>query len=173
MCGLAFSGKTTVSKRIASALGLARISLDEINHARGLDAAAGLSDAEWEVTSHMAMDQVSALLAAGQSVIVDDTFSHRFLRERLRSVAKQHGASFRILFLDVPRAVCEARIRHNRSEGGRSDLFDNVFQHHADRFQRPQPDEAPTRLASEVEVDDWIAQVKAERDRVGGEAWSR
>src|SRR5262245_52215749 len=78
MCGVAFSGKSTLARRIADELSIALISLDAINHERGLRGGEGMSIAQWEVTSAIAMDRLRRRLKEGESVVVDDTFSRRF-----------------------------------------------------------------------------------------------
>ena len=54
MCGIAFAGKSTAARRVASALELNLISLDAINAERGLSGGEGIPDARWEETSFVA-----------------------------------------------------------------------------------------------------------------------
>ena len=91
MCGLASSGKSTVAAIMARQLGIELISLDAINSERGLHGGEGMSDQQWEETSFIAMARFRALLEQGRSVVVDDTFSHRFLRDRCQKVAVACG----------------------------------------------------------------------------------
>lgn len=82
MCGVAFSGKSTLARRIAESLLLSLISLDAINHERGLHGGEGMTVAQWEETSKDRHGAGAAGTQAERSVVVDDTFSHRFLREQ-------------------------------------------------------------------------------------------
>jgi predicted kinase len=50
MCGLSFSGKTTLARKIVERLQCAYISLDDINAERGLWGGDGISVGEWERT---------------------------------------------------------------------------------------------------------------------------
>src|SRR5262245_53567224 len=102
MCGLAFSGKSTIARRLVSELGVELISLDRINEERRLHGGEGMSDARWEETSFIAMARLRVLLREGKSVVVDDTFSHRFLRERCKQVSDECRARFLILFVETP-----------------------------------------------------------------------
>jgi hypothetical protein len=86
MCGIAFAGKSTVARRVASALELNLISLDAINAERGLSGGEGIPDARWEETSFVAMDRLRKCLEQGRGAVVDDTFSHRFLRNRCQGL---------------------------------------------------------------------------------------
>lgn len=112
-CGLAFSGKSTVARRVAEPLAAELVSLDALNAERGFDGGSVIDDSEWERTSWMAVDRVAAVLGQGRSALVDDTFSHRFLRDRFRACAHKAGAQFAILFIDTPLAIIEARIAAN------------------------------------------------------------
>lgn len=160
-CGLAFSGKSTAAGRIAAALGADRISLDAINRERGLDGGEGLPVAEWERTSHLAMERVEAALRAGRSVVVDDTFSHRFLRDRCRAVAARNHSRFVLLYLDTPITVIEARRAENRRVPIRDGIRDDVFAAHRDGFQPPQPDEPVVRITGDADLAVWLATERA------------
>ncbi|MDX2144439.1 MAG: ATP-binding protein [Rhodospirillaceae bacterium] len=161
MCGLAFSGKSTAAKVIAGALGVALIVLDAINHERGLHGGDGLTIAQWEETSFMAMDRTRAFLKAGRSVVVDDTFSHRHLRDRCKGVAEETRARFVIIYIDTPLDVIQARRRQNEVNPTRDYLRDPVFDWHYKNFQYPTDDEPLVRIGSDQELTAWIAAEKA------------
>jgi len=97
--------------------------------------------------------------------VIDDTFSHRFLRDRFRKVAESVGVPFLLLFVDTPLAVIEARIADNARTGARAHIAADVFAHHRDRFQFPDADESPVRLVSDADLDRWLTAQ-------GGDSWS-
>lgn len=157
LCGLAFSGKSTIARRVAAVTGAGLISHDAINAARGFDGGTEMDDSEWEKTSLMAAAQARAMLLAGRGVVIDDTFSHRFLRDRFRQVAAASAVPFVLLFVDTPLAVIEARIADNVRTQDRSHIAPDVFAHHRDRFQFPGDDESPVRLAGAADLERWLA----------------
>jgi predicted kinase/GNAT superfamily N-acetyltransferase len=161
MCGVAFSGKSTAARRIAAALGLPIVSLDGINGERGLDGGAGIADARWEEASFIAMARLRACLSQGDSAIVDDTFSHRFLRDRCRRVAEECGAAFAIVFLATPLAVIAARRQANAGAGTRAPIRDEVFDHHLDRFEYPGSEEPVVRVATDQDLERFLAHAAA------------
>ena len=160
-CGLAFSGKSTVARKIAAALDAELVSYDAINVQRGFDGGKVIADSEWEKTSLMAAGSARAAIANGRGVVVDDTFSHHFLRDRFRAVATAVGVPFTLLFVDTPLAVIEARIADNARTQQRAHIEPDVFAHHRDRFQFPGDDEAPVRLSNEADLDRWLAAKRA------------
>ncbi|GGK19843.1 ATP-binding protein [Salinarimonas ramus] len=157
MCGLAFSGKSTLARRLAETFSIALISLDAINDERGFDGGNVVDDDEWERTSHIAMERLDGHLSAGRSAIVDDTFAFRFLRERCAAVAARHGADFRVLLVETPLDEIQARRRANDVTRERMALSDAVFDDHVSRFQFPDPDEPVVRLASPDDVARFLA----------------
>ncbi|WP_349370192.1 ATP-binding protein [Salinarimonas sp.] len=163
MCGLAFSGKSTVARRLAAALDLALISLDAINDERGFDGGGVIDDSEWERTSHLAMDRLARALAAGRSALVDDTFAMRFLRDRARRVAEAHDARFVLIHVETPIETIQARRRRNDETRARMAITDAVFDDHVARFEPPGPDEPVLRIASEADLAALIAAERAAR----------
>lgn len=60
---------------------------------------------------------VAALAVAGLSVVLDFPANTRRSREWLLGVAEQAGCSHRLHYLDVPDAVCKARLRARNASG--------------------------------------------------------
>jgi predicted kinase len=162
LCGLAFSGKSTIARQIAEALAADLISYDAINAERGFDGGTVIADGEWEKTSLAAASRARAALAAGRGVVIDDTFSHRFLRERFRSLSAAANVPFVLVFADTPLAVIEARIADNARTRRRGHIAPEVFVHHRDRFQFPGDDEAPVRVANPADLDRWLTAARAD-----------
>jgi predicted kinase len=160
MCGLAFSGKSTAARLVAHELGAELISLDAINHERGLRGGDGIPDPEWERTSLIAMERLRACLGRGRSAVVDDTFSHRFLRDRCRGAAEDRGCGFVILFVDTSLEVIAARRRANDRNPTRHRVRDEVFAEHCARFEFPAPDEPFIRFGGEADLRAWLAREK-------------
>jgi predicted kinase len=62
LCGMPFSGKTTLGTSVAQYLNALYISLDEINEARGLFGGEGIPVEEWEKTHHLAIEKLQDLM---------------------------------------------------------------------------------------------------------------
>jgi 2-polyprenyl-3-methyl-5-hydroxy-6-metoxy-1,4-benzoquinol methylase/GNAT superfamily N-acetyltransferase len=163
MCGVAFAGKSTVARRLADALELTLISLDAINAERGLQGGEGIPDVRWEETSSIAMTRLRKCLEQGKGAVIDDTFSHRFLRDRCQRVAKSCGAKFTILVVDTADSVIQSRRQMNAVVRAREPIRDDIFEHHRARFEYPAQDEPTIRITREQDVDDLIAQARVLR----------
>ncbi|MCY1541077.1 AAA domain protein [compost metagenome] len=62
-------------------------------------------------------EHVASLAGAGLSVVLDFPANTRRSREWLREVAAQAGCVHRLHYLDVPDAVCKARLRARNASG--------------------------------------------------------
>jgi len=158
-CGLAFSGKTTLARQLAEILLVPMISLDEINEERGLHGGEGLTDTQWEETSAIAVERLRSVLDSGRSLVLDDTLSHRFLRDRYRKVAADAQADFVLLFVDTALSDITERMERNRKRPARTAIDAQVFETHKKRFEYPSEDECAVHLASTSDIAHFLASV--------------
>lgn len=109
LCGMPFSGKTTLGKSLSRYSSSAYISLDKINEARGLYGGDGIPVEEWEKTHSLAMQQLPNLMQSGQDIVVDDTSCFHWLRERWSNFVKQYRYQTIVVYLDIPIATIKKR----------------------------------------------------------------
>jgi predicted kinase len=165
LCGLAFSGKTTLAAVLARDLPAVVVSLDAINASRGLDGGAGIPEEEWARTHQEALGQVERALQAGESVIVDDTNCFRFLRDNYRSIADRYRADTIVIYLDAPLARVRERIRANDQTRSRGSIADSVLMDLAEKFELPAADEEVLVVPADASPEVWVDHVLA---RTGG-----
>lgn len=143
MCGLTFSGKTTVAKRIASEFGCGYLSLDDINEERGLWGGRGIPVEEWERTHEIALARMRERLDRGACVVVDDTNSLRWLRDRFRTVAEEGGHDILLVYVTAPLEEIRQRMAQAERTRERRSVADEVFEDHVEWFEEPGTDESP------------------------------
>jgi predicted kinase len=141
MCGLAFSGKTTVARTIAQTLDAVLVSLDDINDERGLWGGHGLPVEEWRRTHEVARTRLGFALAADQAVVIDDTSNLRLLRDGYRALADAYDAPFILVFVNTPLEDIRERRAEASTSGDRRSVDGAVFAEHAASFEEPQSDE--------------------------------
>ena len=156
MCGLAFSGKTTLARAISEVLDAEYIGLDDINDARGLRGGEGISAEEWEKTSLIAVERLAALLDAGRDVVLDDTLCFRWLRERYAGVADRYGARFVLIYVSTPLPEIYDAMARNAAVQQRDPIRGEVFEAHANSFEHPTADERPLPYDRSAPVKAWI-----------------
>lgn len=141
LCGLPFAGKTTVAAGLSSELPAALVSLDAINSERGLDGGLGIAAEEWVRTHEIAKARAAALLDEGHSVVVDDTFCWRSLRDAFRAIAEVRGLETQVVFVNPPLEEIQRRRLENDLRQYRPAIDDAVFDQVLASFEPPQEDE--------------------------------
>ncbi|MEU3253734.1 AAA family ATPase [Streptomyces sp. NPDC006997] len=118
--GLPGSGKSTLSGALADRLGVTLLSSDRLRKELagvppGQSAAAaygeGLYTPGWTARTYAALlDRAAALLSAGESVVLDATWSDAAQREAARRLAERTGADLVALHCHVPDEVAVDRL---------------------------------------------------------------
>lgn len=157
MCGLSFSGKTTLARAVARLTGAEHVSLDDINAERGLSGGQGIPVEEWERTSALAVERMGRLFDAGRDVVLDDTLCFRWLRERYAAVADRHGALFVLAYVSTPLPEIHRAMAENEAAPQRALILPDVFEEHARSFEPPAEDERPWVYDRTIPVEEWIA----------------
>jgi len=130
--GLSGTGKSSVARRLAGAIGRvpgARILRTDVLRKRlaGLPPEARLSrdsysaqaaSRVYETTDRMA----AAALSLGQSVVADAMFAQPAERERIERVARQSGAAFDALWLEAPAAARLDRVATRGADASDADV---------------------------------------------------
>jgi predicted kinase len=159
LCGLAFSGKTTLAKTLVQRLGLARVSIDEINSARGVGLDnAWISPENWDLTYAESYRQLDEYLRAGRSVLYDAGNFNRAERDKARAIAAQSGAGALVIYVTTPETTTRERWQRNRLTHERNDIRDDYFEIGAQMFEPPAADENVLLYSNEQNVDAWIEE---------------
>ncbi len=134
--GLIGTGKSTLAKSLAEALGAVWLRTDEIRrkefaHKRqaGQEFSGGLyAPSVSEMVYQQLIRRAESLVRRGGSVICDGTFSKATGREALRRIAARRGASFHFFECVVPRAVALQRVA--KRYAARTDLSEAQPEHY-------------------------------------------
>ena len=138
--GLIGTGKSTLARALAQALGAAWLRTDEIRlreFARARRRRQGFAEGLYaphvsELVYRRLLQRAEALVREGRSVVCDGTFSKAAGRAALRDIAGRHGASFHFFECVVPRPVALRRVA--RRYAARADLSEARPEHY-DRLQ--------------------------------------
>ena len=157
MCGLAFSGKTTLARAIVRFTGAAYVSLDDINRERGLAFGGDrIAVEEWKRTHDVAIGRVEHLMRERATVLVDDTSNLKFLRARFRSVAETQRYDLVLVYVETPLAEISRRMQENDRQRRRRPVRPDVFDEHVRTFERPVEDEDAVVYRADQPVDEWL-----------------
>jgi predicted kinase len=147
-CGLPGTGKSTLARSVAERTGFTVLSSDIVRkEIAGLAAkehryeafAKGIYAPDFtERTYVQLLKRARTLLLAGRSVILDASFIRRSHRKAALRLAKETGAQFACLVLEVPPESVHRRLARRLARGaGPSDARWETYAAQKRRFQRP------------------------------------
>ena len=159
MCGLSFSGKTTLARRIGEATGSAVVSYDELYATVERDPSVTGLD-EWYLVVGLVHEHARAHLAAGRSVVVDSLNEEVVDRDRLRAVAAAEGAEALVVHVEASLETIAERRRRNDATRERGTTSDENFRFVLSRFEAPGPWERHVRFGPEDDVEEWVRELR-------------
>ena len=144
LCGKIAAGKSTLARRLAEAHDAPIVAEDFwLSHLYGPEMASVADYVRCSTRLREAMaPHLADLLRAGLSVVLDFPANTRANRAWMLTVAEAAGAGHRLHFLDVPDAVCRARM-HARNASGAHEFAptDAQFDLISARFEPPSDEE--------------------------------
>lgn len=162
LCGLPFSGKTTLAKKIAEYTGGKLIAFDQLwlELEKDTNVASSLKgDEGWRLTRRVAKERIAESLKNSRSVVYDDTNVRLEHREELREVARQHGAIPVVVYVDTPSAMREEREKKNLVTKRRHDVKLVNSRKALAQFEEPGPPEDVTVFSSENNLEEWLGKL--------------
>jgi predicted kinase len=157
MCGVAFSGKTTLAKAIAEAKGAELVSLDAITPEE-----TGFTDdvrAHYRRRKEMGLEKVAVLLANGKSVVYDSVNTKRKHRDEARAIAAANGASAVVVFVDTPNDEQDARRLKNTATDERHHVSQEDIDKNRQDLERPGSDEETFVFTPGTDLAPWLARL--------------
>jgi predicted kinase len=165
LCGLPFSGKSTLGRALAAHAGGAIVSFDELYAEYG-EALARARDtlAVWQAVRELAGERIEALLRGGVSVVYDNTNFRVEHREAIRAVAEGAGARAVLIYVNTPLEMIEERRAANARTRERGEIGDATLAYVQAVWQGPREDEGALEFRPEMDLAAWIEGL-AGRDR--------
>lgn len=157
MCGIPFSGKTTVARELSERCGLALVSVDAIVRDLGIDLGPdAVEHRGWARAMAEGFARARCLLAEGQSVVYDHANHTRRNRDRCRRVESGAGAGFRLVWLDTSVEEARRRLLENRETLARNDVPDASFCEIVAQFESPAGEPDVIRVTPGMTIDEVI-----------------
>ena len=165
LCGIPFSGKTTVATALAHWLGITRVAIDDINAERDVwDDEIGMSPEEWTKTYDEAYRRLGLVLSQRKSALDDSTNFTKHLRDHLRALAERYDAHTMVIYVDIPFSDARRRWQENRQTRVRDDVRDSDFAYVVAQFEPPTEDENVLRYDGSIPLEKWILLTVSERN---------
>lgn len=161
LCGPSLSGKSTLARRMVDELGVAVVSADAINERRGFPfGLEGMPESAWAEILGSQIQELSAAMARGVPVAIDDTACYRWLRDRFRDEAAFGGYELRLVYVPGAREEILARRERLARSKERPVLSRERLLDHLDRFEPPQEDEPHVAIRTEEDLRGFLAEEK-------------
>jgi len=164
LCGEAFSGKSTLAKKISKSYGAKIIGRDEIYFA--LDNMLAFENtpdeddyALWKGLWPIAVQGIKNQLLLGNSVVVDDNCLYLHQRDELRAVAKDVGVEPVLIYLNFSTKTLKDRKERNKVTKERHDVPSGWLEEDSRIFERPTESESPIICTEEDVLDNILAKI--------------
>jgi len=158
ICGLSFSGKSTLADAITSRFGYEEVDVDEVG-AKLCDLDVNderLKDLDWDKVYDEADRQIEARLKSGTTVIDASRNFTKEERERAQEVAERSNAQLVTIFVDTPEEIARQRRLSNKTSRSRRDITDEQFEEIVQIMQPPTKDERALVFRHGDELESWI-----------------
>lgn len=148
LCGEAFSGKSTLAKKIADHYKSKIIGRDEIYFATEkiltLENTPSEDDESlWNNLWPIVLQGAKNHLLLGNSVVIDDNCLYLKQRDELRKIAKEIGVKTILVHLDMPKELLKERKQQNKISKTRHDVPSSWMDEDSQLFERPEQSENP------------------------------
>jgi predicted kinase len=157
LCGLPFSGKTTLTRELVRLLGWGYISMDSINDERQLVRdGVRITRWQWEETYGEMYSRLRAALLRGETVVLDAPSFTKQQRREVEQIGIECASDSRSIYVRVEEAKARWRWQNNRRSTERHDVRDDDFELVISNFEPPDESEDPLVFDSTTNPAGWI-----------------
>jgi len=165
VCGKAFSGKSTLSKKIAEKSGAEIVGRDKIYFAieKMLELENSPEEDDDKLWSKdlwpIAAQGVKNHLLLGRSVVFDDVCLRRWQRDELKGIASVANAETKLIYLDIPESVLRERKERNKTTKERHDVPSTWLEDDEKVFEKPEISENPLVVTDASKFEELLVQI--------------
>jgi predicted kinase len=157
LCGVGFSGKSTLAKKIADHTGAILVSQDALYFEKEKELNLNLdSDKQWRMLLDMCLDTIRTCLMEGKSVVFDSTNTRYEHREEVRNMALAANAESMVIFLDTPIQVQKDRQEKNKLTKERHDVKQEYLDEAIAELEVPTPEENVRVFSPNTDINDFL-----------------
>jgi len=162
ICGIPFSGKSTLARELANRLGSVRIDLDEVKTDLFGD---DIKDTQiqqegWDRVYQDMYQQIEESLATGKTIISDAGNFTKRERDLVRKIGEKMGVEVLTVFVETPVDVAWKRLQENRKTNLRFDVTDEDFNSTVAEMEPPTVGERHLVYSYGQSVEEWTDQLQ-------------
>ena len=157
MCGLPFSGKSTLAKTIATTTDSQLVGFDLVwkEEEDNLDPDLNKTK-EWEFILDLAFKKIKSYLKEGKSVVYDDTNLKKEHRDKLRDLAKRFNAESKVIYINTSLDEIRKRIERNLNTQVRHNVSDLNFQSSLAQLEVPINEQNIIEYKAGTDINLWL-----------------
>ncbi|MBU1000106.1 ATP-binding protein [Patescibacteria group bacterium] len=154
LCGLSFSGKTSLAQKIAECLQVTIISFDAIYEELRQNIRDDLSPQPetWDQVKQIALLSLSENLQEGKNVVWDSTNPLREHREELIAIGDCFGAQSIVVHVNTPLDEIRKRRQENKVTHRRTDRGSDHFEQKLRTWENPLEGDRVIQITSESDI---------------------
>ena len=160
LCGLPFSGKTTLQNKLVTRFGFQAVSVDQIMDERDMWADGRPTQDDWDAAYSEAYRQIKQHLSEGKTVLFDCANLRLRERESARTIAGSLGCSHRLIYVNTPPEEIRRRRRRNEETHERSPVDQEMMEAAFQMFEEPTESEHPILYTHLTEMDEWTGNLR-------------
>ena len=160
MCGVGFSGKSTLAKRIAEYFNISLVSQDGLFFEKEKELNLNQdSDEQWEMLLGMCKQRIMELMKEGKSVVFDNVNLKHAHRNELREIAKEAGGKAVVVYLDTLEETLNKRQDRNKVTRERHDVKQEYLDDTKAQLEIPQRDEEVYVFTPETNLEQFLSKL--------------
>jgi len=158
LCGIPFSGKSTLAKEIINRPEYIRIDLDDVkfdlygSSVKDSD----LKQKDWDIIYKKMYGMIEDFLKQGKFVVHDTGNFTKHERRLVRQIADKLKLQTITIFVDVPKSIAYERLMLNRTSKNRFDVNDEEFESAVNEMEPPTKEENFLVFNVEDDLNSWI-----------------
>ncbi|MBA3724488.1 MAG: ATP-binding protein [Candidatus Levybacteria bacterium] len=163
LCGIPFSGKSTLAQKLAKQLGFVRVDLDEVKFEMFGDdiQEEEIDQAGWNKVYHEMYKRIRDNLQEGKVVLHDTGNFTKYERDLVRKEAEKVGVVSKVLFVKVPVETARERWVENKRTKKRFDISKEAFEEAVDEMEEPSVEKNVIGYNNNDSLDDLIRKIKS------------
>ncbi len=155
LCGLPYSGKTTLANELVRRFGFKTASVDDIMDEKEIDSDT-MSQEDWNFVYSETYDRLKKTLGQGFSVVFDMGHLKLSERETSRQIAEKYHVPHKLIYINISPEEIRRRRTQNEITKERGQLSDKAMQNALSQFQEPISTESPTIYNQSMDLESWI-----------------
>lgn len=157
LCGLPYSGKTTLTKELVKRFGFKVVSMDNVMDKKGYNPLT-MTRENWNEVYSEGYEKLNQYLMESQSTILDVSNLKRRERNTARAIAESKGVKYRLIYINTPLEEIKRRRLENQQIKTRGHLEDKTMDIALDMWEEPTSDENLILYNQDIDLEEWIKE---------------